>query len=282
MIDLEVTSNRGDCLGHVGVAREIAVLYGEELKGPQGSPSPLGGAPSRAGAPPSGDGEAGRTGEAIPVEIRAPDLCSVYTARIVRGVTVGESPQWVKDRLAALGQRSVNNVADATNLAMLETGQPFHAFDLAKLRGGRIVVRLAEKGETFTALDGKSYELPAGTGVIADAEHPVAVAGRDGLGGQRDRPGDGRRAARSGGLPPENGSRRRSHAEPPHRRQPSVRARRRRLRARRTQSPLRRPRHRTGRRDAGAGRGPSPDRCRASRTRCRCGSTACRRCWGWG
>ncbi|NNJ26108.1 phenylalanine--tRNA ligase subunit beta [Alienimonas chondri] len=167
VIDLEVTSNRGDCLGHVGVAREIAVLYGEELKAPplvgEHRPSPAGGAPQ--GEP------------TIPVEIAAPDLCPIYSARIIRGVKVGESPQWVKDRLAALGQRSVNNVADATNLAMLETGQPFHAFDLKKLRGGRIVVRLAEQGEAFTALDGKSYELPAGTGVIADAESPVAVAG---------------------------------------------------------------------------------------------------------
>ncbi|QDT18179.1 phenylalanine--tRNA ligase subunit beta [Alienimonas californiensis] len=163
VIDLEVTSNRGDCLGHVGVAREIAVLYGEKLNAPQGSPSPLGGASSSQAS--------------IPVEIQAPDLCPIYTARVIRGVKVGESPQWVKDRLAALGQRSVNNVADATNLAMLETGQPFHAFDLAKLKGGRIVVRRAEQGEPFTALDGKKYELPAGTGVIADEDHPVAVAG---------------------------------------------------------------------------------------------------------
>ncbi|MFH5802947.1 phenylalanine--tRNA ligase subunit beta [Alienimonas sp. DA493] len=167
VIDLEVTSNRGDCLGHVGVAREIAVLYGQEFKAPapvgEHRPSPLGGAPQ------------GKT--AIPVEIQAPELCPIYTARIIRGVKVGESPQWVKDRLAALGQRSVNNVADATNLAMLETGQPFHAFDLKTLGGGRIVVRLAEPGEKFTALDGKSYELPAGTGVIADENHPVAVAG---------------------------------------------------------------------------------------------------------
>lgn len=162
VIDLEVTSNRGDCLGHVGVAREIAVLYGEDLNAPTASSSPLGGAPA-AGS--------------FPVEIRDPDLCPIYTARVIRGVTVGESPQWVKDRLAALGQRSVNNVADATNLAMLETGQPFHAFDLAKLGGGRIVVRTATAGEAFTALDGKSYELPAGTGVIADETHPVAVAG---------------------------------------------------------------------------------------------------------
>ena len=160
VIDLEVTSNRGDCLGHVGVAREIAVLYGEPLSVP-------------TAAAPGGDGGAAT----VPVEIAAPDLCPVYTARVIRGVTVGESPQWVRDRLAALGQRSVNNVADATNLAMLETGQPFHAFDRAKFAGGRIVVRRSQPGETFTALDGKTYDLPADTGVIADAEKPVAVAG---------------------------------------------------------------------------------------------------------
>ena len=161
VIDLEVTSNRGDCLGHVGVAREIAALYGEELNAPAVPKTPAGG---------------DETAE-VPVEIAAPELCPLYTARVIRGVTVGESPRWVKDRLEALGQRSVNNVADATNLAMLETGQPFHAFDLAKLHGGRIVVRLSEPGESFTALDGKTYELPAGTGVIADADRPVAVAG---------------------------------------------------------------------------------------------------------
>ena len=158
VIDLEVTSNRGDCLGHVGVAREIAALHGEKLSLP--------------GTPHSDEADG-----AIPVEIAAPDLCPLYTARVIRGVRVAESPRWVRDRLAALGQRSVNNVADATNLAMLETGQPFHAFDLAKVRGGKIVVRQATAGETFTALDGKTYELPAGTGVIADAERAVAIAG---------------------------------------------------------------------------------------------------------
>ena len=164
VIDLEVTSNRGDCLGHVGVAREIAVLFDKPLTVPT----------ARGSAEP---GDANGSDAGVPVEIRAPDLCPVYTARVIRGVRVGESPRWVKERLAALGQRSVNNVADATNLAMLETGQPFHAFDLAKLRGGRIVVRLSEPGERFTALDGKTYDLPAGTGVIADADRPVAVAG---------------------------------------------------------------------------------------------------------
>ena len=159
VIDLEVTSNRGDCLGHRGVAREIAVLYGEPLKFTD---------------PPSPAADAAGT---VPVAIEDAGLCPLYTARVIRGVQVGESPAWVKDRLAALGQRPVNNVADATNLAMLETGQPFHAFDLAKIGGGRIVVRSSRKGEAFVALDGSRHELPAGTGVIADAEHPVAIAG---------------------------------------------------------------------------------------------------------
>ena len=162
VIDLEVTSNRGDCLGHLGVAREIAVLFDEELTAP---------AASTDGAP------ADDAADTVPVAIEDADLCPLYTARVIRGVTVGESPGWVKDRLAALGQRSVNNVADATNLAMLETGQPFHAFDLAKLDGGRIVVRAAQRCEPFVALDGSKHELPAGLGMIADATRPVAVAG---------------------------------------------------------------------------------------------------------
>ena len=170
VIDLEVTSNRGDCLGHVGVAREIAALYEVPLKAPPVSPSPPGGA-----AP-------------YPVRIDAPEFCPVYTARVVRGVKVGESPRWVKDRLAALGQRSVNNVADATNLAMLETGQPFHAFDLAKL-AGEIVVRTAAAGERFVALDGKAYELPAGAGVITDGEKIVALGGV--MGGENSEIGPG-------------------------------------------------------------------------------------------
>ena len=160
VIDLEVTSNRPDCLGHLGVAREIAVLYGEDLNTP----------PPRADDPSSGTAS-------VPVEIRDETLCPLYTARVLRGVRVGPSPDWVVDRLEALGQRSVNNVADATNLAMLETGQPFHAFDRAKLAGGRIVVRTSEEGESLLGLDGKRYDLPAGTGVIADAEQPVAIAG---------------------------------------------------------------------------------------------------------
>ena len=159
VIDLEVTSNRGDCLGHVGVAREIAALYGEPLTDPaEAAP------PAPAGDPPH------------VVGVEDPEFCPVYTARVIRGVRVGESPAWVRNRLAALGQRSVNNVADATNLAMLETGQPFHAFDLAKLAGA-ITVRPAAADEPFTALDGKTYALPAGTFVVADGEKPVAIAG---------------------------------------------------------------------------------------------------------
>jgi phenylalanyl-tRNA synthetase beta chain len=160
-IEIEVTSNRPDCLGHIGVAREVAVLFGRPLH----IPDPLrdeGGAAVAA---------------AITVEIRSPDICPFYTARVIRGVRVGPSPQWLVDRLATVGVASVNSVVDITNYVMLECGQPLHAFDLAKIRGGQIIVRRAIAGESFTAINHKTYALAAGMGVIADADGPVALAG---------------------------------------------------------------------------------------------------------
>ncbi|QDT39495.1 phenylalanine--tRNA ligase subunit beta [Stratiformator vulcanicus] len=160
-IDLEVTSNRPDCLGHIGVAREIAVLYQIELKLPQAEP-------------PASDEQ---TSDVTSVEIQCPDLCPRYNARIIRGIKVGPSPDWLVRRLESVGIKSVNNVVDATNYVMLETGQPFHAFDLAKLKEGRIVVRRAAKREKIEAIDHQTYELSEEMCVIADAERPVAVAG---------------------------------------------------------------------------------------------------------
>jgi phenylalanyl-tRNA synthetase beta chain len=160
-VELEVTSNRADCLGHIGVAREVAVLFERPLRVPDPRPPEAG-----------GDAVAGPT-----VEIRAAGLCPCYTARVIRGVRVGPSPDWLVRRLATVGVASVNNVVDVTNYVMLECGQPLHAFDLARLRGGRIVVREATPGEPFTALNHRTYELPAGTCVIADAAGPVALAG---------------------------------------------------------------------------------------------------------
>jgi len=160
-VEIEVTSNRPDCLGHIGVAREAAVLFNRPLHVPD--PRPL-----------EGGGDADRS---IAVEIRAPDICPCYTARVIRGVKIGPSPAWLADRLRAVGVASVNNVVDVTNYVMLESGQPLHAFDLGRLRGGRIVVRRAKPGEPFVAINHKSYLLDERMCVIADAERPVALAG---------------------------------------------------------------------------------------------------------
>ena len=160
-VEIEVTSNRPDCLGHIGVAREVAVLFDRPLRVPDPRP--------READEPAAD--------AISVEIVAPEICPHYTARVIRGVKVGPSPRWLVDRLATVGVASVNNVVDVTNYVMLECGQPLHAFDMAAIRGGRIVVRQAIPGELFTAINHKDYALAAGMGVIADAVGPVALAG---------------------------------------------------------------------------------------------------------
>jgi phenylalanyl-tRNA synthetase beta chain len=160
-IDLEVTSNRPDCLGHVGVAREVSVLYGLPLDIPDPQP------------PTASDS----VNDATSVEITCPELCPRYTARVLRGVQVGPSPDWLVRRLATLGIASVNNIVDATNYVLLETGQPLHAFDLDKLTEGRIVVREAAAGEQFEAINHTNYTLAPGMCVIADAEKPVALGG---------------------------------------------------------------------------------------------------------
>src|SRR6476660_4241750 len=160
-IDLEVTSNRPDCLGHLGVAREIAVLFDKELRVPD--PRPL----------TSGADVATRTS----VAIEAPDLCSRFTARVITGVRIGESPWWLRKRLETLGVRPISNVVDVTNYVMFECGQPLHGYDLGRLAGRRLVVRRSRPGETIRALNNKVYELAAGMLAIADAERPVGVAG---------------------------------------------------------------------------------------------------------
>ena len=166
-IDLEVTSNRPDCLGHIGVAREIAVLYDLPLSIPTPNPQATG---------PDVD-----TGFSIKIE--APELCSRYTARIIRGVKIGASPQWMQDQLRTVfapvnkDWSPVNNVVDITNYVLMECGQPLHAFDLGKLQGEQIIVREATEGEEFEAIDHHTYKLTPGMCVIADANRPVAIAG---------------------------------------------------------------------------------------------------------
>ena len=169
-IDLEVTSNRPDCLGHIGVAREIGVLFDQDLTIPE------------AKLP---DGE-GPITDVTSVTIECEDLCPQYTARVIKGVKIGPSPDWLVKRLEAAHwdykenttkYKSINNIVDITNYVMLECGQPLHAFDFAKLDGNRIVVRQAKKGEKITAIDQKDYELDEQMCVICDAEKPVAIGG---------------------------------------------------------------------------------------------------------
>jgi len=161
VLDAEITANRPDCLGHYGIAREIAAIYRLPLKPVQ----------------PKLKETAEKASSATRVEIESPDLCGRYTARILRGVKIGPSPDWLRQRLEALGQKSINNVVDATNAVMFELGQPLHAFDLDKLAERRIVVRRARPGEKMHTLDGAERTLTKDMCVIADAARAVAIAG---------------------------------------------------------------------------------------------------------
>lgn len=159
VLDIDLTSNRPDCLSHVGVAREIGVITNAELRIANVE-----------------DQRPKTEGQQI-VKIEAPDLCHRFTARVIRNVKVGPSPKWLADRLEALGERSINNVADITNYVMLELGQPMHAFDLDKLAGNRIVVRCARTGERIMTLKDVECKLDDSVLAICDAEKPVAIGG---------------------------------------------------------------------------------------------------------
>lgn len=161
VVDLEVTSNRADCLGHIGIAREASVLYRVPLVVPQ---------PSPATAKTSIE-------SVLQLDNRFEDACPRYTARVIRGVKIGPSPGWLAKRLRAIGIKTINNVVDATNYVMMECGQPLHAFDLAQIRGGKIIVRPAADKENFLAIDHKNYGLDPQMVVIADAERAVALGG---------------------------------------------------------------------------------------------------------
>ena len=161
ILDAELTANRPDCLGHYGVAREAATLYRLALKPVQ----------------PKFTESATPVSQAASVAIEAPELCSRFTARVVRGVKVQPSPDWLRQRLEALGHASINNVVDITNYVMLELGQPLHAFDLDKIAEHRLIVRRALAGENLRTLDGIGRTLPAGTCVIADPSRAISLAG---------------------------------------------------------------------------------------------------------
>lgn len=161
VFDLEVTSNRPDCLGHLGVARELATALGLTLNPPELSEFPS-----------SPDIE-----EIASLEVCEPELCPRYTARVLRNLKVGPSPQWLVERLEAVGLRSVNNVVDVTNFVLMEYCQPLHSFDYDKLADHTIIVRTARDGETMTSIDETLCKLDSSMLVIADAEKPVAIAG---------------------------------------------------------------------------------------------------------
>ncbi len=161
VMELEITSNRPDCLNMIGLAREAAAVAGAKISIPFPKDLP----------------KEGKARLSVRCDIKAPELCPRYTARIIEGVNVKDIAGKISDRLEALGMRKVNNVVDITNFCLMETGQPLHAFDLDKIKGARVEVRTARKGEKIVTIDGEERELAENMLVIADAERPIAVAG---------------------------------------------------------------------------------------------------------
>jgi phenylalanyl-tRNA synthetase beta chain len=165
VLELNVTPNRGYCLSHIGVAREVSALLNKSLK----LPDPLKALESLWGVV--------KVEERVSVENMEPKLCPRYCALVIENVKVGPSPKWLKDRLTAIGLRPINNIVDITNFVMMEYGQPLHAFDRDLLAGNKIIIRRAKKGEPFASLDGTELKLEPDALVIADGEKPVALAG---------------------------------------------------------------------------------------------------------
>ena len=163
VLELELTSNRPDCFSIYGIAREVAAAARRELAPPPiAPPAAFGGAPAS---------------DAVAVEIADPDLCPRYGATVIRGVQIGDSPAWLKARLTHAGMRPINNVVDVTNYVMLGWGQPLHAFDAGKIRGGRLIARRATAGEKIVTLDGVQRTLDDQMLVIADVERALVIAG---------------------------------------------------------------------------------------------------------
>lgn len=160
-VEFEITPNRPDCLSVLGLAREAAVTFGKELKMHT----------------PEVKGCGGDIHDYLSVEVRNPQLCPRYTARVVKNVKIGPSPRWMRERLRASGVRPIDNIVDITNYVMLEYGQPMHAFDIEYVKDHKIIVRNAVSGETIQTLDGVDRTLSEDMLVIADSEKASAVAG---------------------------------------------------------------------------------------------------------
>ena len=161
VIEYEITSNRVDCFSILGIAREAAVTFGKPFCPPV--------------VEPTGNDE--NVNDFISVEVNDTELCPRYTARVVKNIKVGPSPEWMQRRLAAQGIRPINNIVDITNYVMEEYGQPMHAYDLSTIAGQKIIVRRAEDNEKFVTLDGQERTLDSSMLMICDAEKPVGIAG---------------------------------------------------------------------------------------------------------
>ena len=162
VVEFEITSNRPDCFSTVGLAREVAATYNKEFKYPEISVK---------------NEIDGNIDEMVQVEIKNPELCPRYTARVVKNVKIEPSPRWMRKRLRANGVRPINNIVDITNYVMLELGQPMHAFTIGNIDGSKIIVRNAEEGEKITTLDGVERNLDPSMLVISDVNKAVAIAG---------------------------------------------------------------------------------------------------------
>jgi len=178
VFEMEIGTNRPDAMNHYGVAREAAAIYGLPLKPIQPTlpGAKVGGSQPAARTQPGGQAQP-QSAPAFPVEIKDPQGCARFTARVMRGVSVKPSPANIIERLALLEQRAINNAADATNYTLWEMGKPTHVFDLDLLEGGKIVVRRARDGEKLKTLDGVERKLTAEDLVVADAVKPVGLAG---------------------------------------------------------------------------------------------------------
>ena len=161
VVEYEITSNRVDCFGILGIAREAAATFGKPFVPPVVEVKGCG----------------GDVNDYIKVDVEAKDLCPRYTARVVKNIKVEPSPLWLQRRLASNGIRPINNIVDITNFVMEEYGQPMHAFDLDTIAGGQIIVRKANEGEKFVTLDGQEHVLDESMLMICDADKPVAIAG---------------------------------------------------------------------------------------------------------
>lgn len=161
VVEFEITPNRPDCLSVIGLAREAAVTFDKPLKLHT----------------PVVKGSGGDIREHVRIDIEDPKLCPRYTARMVRNIKIEPSPKWMRERIAAMGMRPINNIVDITNYVMMEYGQPMHAFDFACVDGGHIIVRTAREGETIRTLDGNERKLNTSMLCICDEYKPVGVAG---------------------------------------------------------------------------------------------------------